>query len=102
MLSPWTSYRINLTHGEDLKDPDKILLPSRNLVLIGLREDESENRVPFGLLDNLPLDLGDGSVIKVSKSLEVCVLGPAHPVKSPIASRTDGLSPSNCLPFNLR
>ena len=51
-------------HVEDVKDPDKVLLPSDNLVLISLREDESGDCVPFALLDDLPLDLRHSSVIK--------------------------------------
>jgi hypothetical protein len=55
---------INQTYVEDLKDPDKVLPPSRNLVLIALREDESGERIPFCLLGHLPLHLRHGSVIE--------------------------------------
>ena len=48
----------NLTYVEDVKDPDKILLPRSNLVLITLGEGESMYRIPFALLDDLLLDLG--------------------------------------------
>ena len=48
-----------------MKDPDEILLPSNNLVLIGFGEDESVDRAPFTLLDDLPLDLGQSSVVEI-------------------------------------
>ena len=38
-----------------MKDPDEVLLPSRDLLLVALREDESENRIPFTLLHDLLL-----------------------------------------------
>jgi hypothetical protein len=52
------------THIEDVKDPDKVLLPSRNLVLIALREDESEYCMSFALLRDLPLDPRQGSAVQ--------------------------------------
>jgi hypothetical protein len=60
-----------------MKDPDKVLLPSSDLVFIGFGEDESVERIPFTLLDDLPLDLGHGSAIKssVSRSLGVSITG---------------------------
>ena len=81
-------------HVEDMKNPDKILLPSRNLVLIALGEDESVDRVPFPSLAHLPLDRGHGTVIEtsVSESPSGCITGLAHVVSSPIASRTVWLS----------
>ena len=51
-------YGIDRTHVEDTKDHGKVLLPSRYLVLIAFGEDESIYRIPFILLDNLPLNLG--------------------------------------------
>jgi hypothetical protein len=96
----------NRTHIEDVKDPDKILLPGSNLILIALHEDESGECIPFTPLFNLPLHLGHGPAIwtLVSRfiSLRVYVAGLAHVVNSPIASRTAWVSSSNCLPFNLR
>jgi hypothetical protein len=102
-LSSGPSNGINLTHVEYLKDSDKVLLPSRNLVLITLREDESGDRIPFSLLIDLPLHRNQGSVndISVSGSRGIRITGMSHAVSSPIASRTDWLSPSTCLPFNL-
>ena len=47
-----------------MEDPDEVLPPSRNLLLITLREDESDHSIPFTLLDDLPLDLCQGSVIE--------------------------------------
>ena len=54
----------NQTHIEHVKNPDKVLLPTRNLVLITLRMDESGERIPFTLLNYLRLDLGHGSAIE--------------------------------------
>jgi hypothetical protein len=77
-----------------MKDPDEVLLPSRNLVPIGFGEDESVERVPLALLDNLPLDLGHGSKIEpsVSRPLAAWSTCLTHLVSTPIASRTDRLS----------
>jgi hypothetical protein len=55
----------NCTHIENVKDPDKILLPSSDLFPIVLRENESEYRIPFTLLRDLPLDTRQGSVIHI-------------------------------------
>jgi hypothetical protein len=94
----------NRTYVEDVKDPDKVLLPSCDLVLIAFGKDESIDRAPFTLLNHLPLHLGQCSAIKlsVSGSLWVHMNGLAYTVSSPIASRTDWLSWSNCFPFNFR
>jgi hypothetical protein len=51
------------THIEDVKDPDKFLIPTNNLVLIALREDESKKCASFAVLIDLPLHLGHGSAI---------------------------------------
>ena len=56
--------RTDQTHVEDVKDLHKILLPSSNLVLITFGKDESVDRIPFTLLDNIPLDLGQSSAIE--------------------------------------
>jgi hypothetical protein len=55
--------KTNRTHVEDVENPDEVLFPSRDLLLIALREDESGHRIPFTLLDDLPLDPGQGSAI---------------------------------------
>ena len=91
------------TYVEDVKDLDKVLLPSGNLVLVSLREDKPEGCVPFTVLDDLPLDIRHSSVIKqlVGGLLGMRITGPAHVVRSPIASSTSWLSSSNCLPSNL-
>src|SRR5258708_18195933 len=96
--------KTNRTYDEDLKDPGKMLIPSRYVVLIALREDESDQCVPFALFDDLPLDLRHGSAIKtpISGSLGLRVTDLAHPVRSPIASTTACVSASTCFPFNLR
>jgi hypothetical protein len=51
-----------------MKDPDKVLLPTHNLVLLGLRADKSGDRIPFALFDDLPLNTGQGSAIDTSVS----------------------------------
>ena len=47
-----------------MQDPDKVLLPRSNFVLITFGEDESVDRIPFALPDDLPLDLCQGSAIE--------------------------------------
>ena len=86
--------RANRTHIENVKDPEKILLPSSDLSLITLGENESMYRVPFTMLDDLTLDLGQGSASEnIGKYINLCaVTGLAHVVSSAIASRTDWLS----------
>jgi hypothetical protein len=103
MLSVGIPSRTNRTHVEDLKDPNQVLLPTRNLVLIVPGEDELEGCVPFTTLDDLLLHLYQGPAIEasVSVSLGVCIAGLAHVFRFPIASRTDWLSSSGRLPFNL-
>ena len=44
-----------------MENPDKILLPSRNLALIALGENESMYCMPLTLLDDLLLDPGQRS-----------------------------------------
>ena len=58
------SNRTNRTHVKYVKDPEKILLPGSNLVLVAFGEDESVERISFTLLDDLPLDLGQSSTIE--------------------------------------
>ena len=94
----WT----NRTHVEHVKDPDKVLFPSGNLVPVALREDESEHCTPFTLLNDLDMNLCYGSATWVSESFAVPISDPAHVVRFPIASMTGWLSPSNLLPSNLR
>ena len=103
MVSSQIHRRTNQTHVEDLKDPDQILLPSGNLVFIVLREDESEESIPFTPLDDLPLHIYQVSAIgtSVSGSPGVHIAAMAHAFRFPIASRTDWLSSSDRLPFNL-
>jgi hypothetical protein len=79
--------RTDRTYVEDVKDPDKVLLPSCDLVLIAFGKDESIDRAPFTLLDHLPLHLGQCSAIKLSVSglLWVRMNCLAYAVSSPIA-----------------
>jgi hypothetical protein len=75
-----------------VKNPDKVLVPSCDLILVTLREDEPEDYIPFPLLIHLPLHLGHGSAIH-STSKWVTL----HPYRRPgsrsqIPNRTqDGL-----------
>jgi hypothetical protein len=56
-----------------MKNPNKVLLPSGNLVLIALRQDETEYCISFTLLRDLPLYPRQGSEIQtlVSRLLGV-------------------------------
>jgi hypothetical protein len=58
-----------------MKEPDKVLLPSSNFILVVLREDESEDCILFALLADLPLHLSHGSAIdtSVSESPVMCM-----------------------------
>ena len=96
--------RTDYTHVEDVKDPDKVLLPSRDLLLVALREYESGHYTALALLDDFFLDPGQSSEIEmsVSRSLAVRTTDLTHEVRSPIASRMDWLSLSARFPFNLR
>jgi hypothetical protein len=51
-----------------VKNSDKVMPPSGNLVLIVLRVEESGDRIPVTLLEDLPLDLEDSPVIEISVS----------------------------------
>jgi hypothetical protein len=90
-------------HVEDLKDPDKVLLPFRNLVFVVFGEDESEDSAPLTPLDNLLLHLYQGSVIEalVNGLLGASINVLAHVFRFPIASKTDWLISFDCLPFSL-
>ena len=96
--------RTNYTHIKDVKNPDKVLLPSRDLLLVALREDESGHYTALALLDDFLLDPGQSSEIEmlVSRSPVVRTTDLTHEVRSPIASRIDWLSLSARFPFNLR
>ena len=85
-----------------MKDPDKVIPPSDNLVLIDLRVEDPGGDVPLAQLDDLPLDLCDHSAIGASISglLGERIVGIAHLVSCSIAPRTDWLSASNRVPFN--
>jgi hypothetical protein len=56
-----------------VKNPDKVLLPSGNLVLIALCEDEPEYCTPFTPLRDLPLDPRQGSTVQTLVSGELGV-----------------------------
>jgi hypothetical protein len=77
LLSSQISKGTDRTHIEDLKDPHKVLLPTTNLILVVLGEDESKYCTPFTPLDDLLLHLYQGSAIEtsVSRSLGVHITG---------------------------
>ena len=87
-----------------MKDSDKVLLPSRNLLLVALREDESGHYIPFAVLDDFLLDPCQGPAIEtlVSCSLAAHATDFTYTVNSEIASKMDWLSPSKLFPFSLR
>ena len=49
-----------------MKDPDKVPIPSGDLILIALRKDEPEDHIPFALLVDLPLYIDHGPAIDAS------------------------------------
>ena len=51
-----------------MEDPDEVLFPSRDLVLVALSKDESQHCIPFTALDDLLLYLRHGSAIKTLAS----------------------------------
>jgi hypothetical protein len=46
-----------------VKEPEKFLIPSRDLILIALREDEPDESISFALLIDIPLHLNHESAI---------------------------------------
>ena len=58
------SYGIDSTHVEDVKDPVEVLPPGHNHVFVGLRMEDSRNRMSFALVDDLPLNLGHSPAIE--------------------------------------
>jgi hypothetical protein len=95
--------KMRRTAPEDLKGPNKVPLPSRNLVLVALGGDESGHLVPFTPLDDLPLHLYQGSVIETltNRSSGVSITDVAHVFRFLIAPRTDWSSLFDPLHFNL-
>jgi hypothetical protein len=71
-----------------MEDPDKVLLPCRNLIFVVLGEKESEDSIPFTSLDDLLLYLSQGSADETSVSVSLDVHIAAHVFRVPIASRT--------------
>ena len=79
----------NRTHVEDVKELDKVLLPSGDFVLISLRENESDEWVSFTLFDHLPLDLCHGSAIETSVSGPLGVRSAGYYSRSQISNRIE-------------
>jgi hypothetical protein len=53
-----------------VKDPDKVLIPGSDLVLIAPCENEPEDYIPFALLTDIPLHLGHGSAIDSHRKVD--------------------------------
>ena len=87
-----------------MEDPDEVLLPSRNLVLITFGVEESGGDTSFTPFNDLPLDISHGSAIEapVNGSLSTQIICLAHVVSCPIAASTDRVSSSNRLPSTPR
>ena len=66
MLGQRIHGRTDLTYVEDLKDPDEVQFPTRDLILIAPRIEYSWHRSSFTLLGDLVLDGGHGSAIEGS------------------------------------
>ena len=62
------SSRIDGTYVENLKDPDEVQPPGRNLVLVVPCVDDPRNRISLSLLDDLPLDIRHGSEARSKRS----------------------------------
>ena len=79
------------THVEDVKDPVEVQFPGGDRFFIARRMDESRDRVPLALFDDLPLDLCHSPAIKsvVSELPKVGITGSTHVINCSIASRTD-------------
>ena len=60
LLNRRTPNKTNRAHIEHVKNPDKVLLPTRNLVPIPLRMDKPGEWIPVTLFDHPSLDLGYG------------------------------------------
>jgi hypothetical protein len=58
----------NKTYVEEVQDPVEVLSPGGDRTLIDLCVDESRERVPLTLFDDVPPDLGYGSAMKMSVS----------------------------------
>ena len=71
-----------------MEDPNKVVPPSGDLVLIDLRVKDSGGHISLFLLDDFPLDIGYGSAkgASISGSLGVHIVGMAH-VRSQLADR---------------
>ena len=65
----------NRTHVEDVKHPEKVLLPRGNPILVSLRENKSGERISFALLHYPPLNLGYGSAVETSARNARCQSG---------------------------
>ena len=65
-----------------MKDPDEVLLPTKNRILIVLLVDEPRGHIPFSLLDGLLPDRGHSSAIGtlVSETIGIHSPDPTHVV----------------------
>ena len=81
-----------MTHVEYVEDPVEVLPPTRNHIFVGLRMEDSRDRMPFTLVDDLPLDLGHSSAIETLVSGPLTdghAAGSTYVVSCSIASSPD-------------
>ena len=92
------------THGEDLKDSNEVLSPSRDSILVRLRVEDSGNYASFTPCDNVVLYPGHSPAIDgfMSALPSAHIANLTHVVRCSIAPRTDLLSSPNCLPSKPR
>jgi len=88
-----------------VKDPDEVQPPGGDRFLVVFCMEKSRNRVPFTLLDYLPLDIRDSPNIRPKASsmgAQSVLAGITHVVSFLIASHTELLRSFNLFPFSPR
>ena len=86
---------------ENVKDPVEFQPPSSDLLLVGPRMEEFGSIATSNLIDNLPLDLRDGPIIKsiANKPHKLGTANSTYPVNWFIALHTGWLRFLSLLPF---
>lgn len=85
-----------------MKEPNWLLLASRDPVLVVLGEDESQDSTPFTPLDNLPLRLYQGPTIEAGKRTPRCANSSSvSPVQIPDYIKDGLVEFCDRLPINL-
>ena len=70
-----------------MKNPDKVLIPARNLILISLRENEPDHCFSFTLLIHILLNLDHGSATVVVSKWIICSPYPSSGSRSKVSNR---------------